>query len=66
MKFPRDYCLDKLASFSFKYKCLKVTFILFLSTLDEDDFLGLLYQKTKSLLIVILDSTSSSELGTGP
>lgn len=59
-------CLDKLASFSLKYKCLKVTFLFFLSTLDEADFLGLLDQETKFLLIIILDSISPSELGTDP
>jgi len=59
-------CLDKLASFALKYKCLKVTFLFFLSTLDKADFLGLLDQETKFLLIIILDSISPSELGTDP
>ena len=58
--------LDKLASFSLKYKCLKVTFIFFLSTLDEADFLDLLDQETKFLLIINLDSISPSGLGTNP
>ena len=59
-------CLDKLASFSLKYKCLKATFLFFLSTLDEVDFLGLLEQETKLLLIIILESISPSESVTNP
>ena len=59
-------CLDKLASFALKYKCLKVFFLFFLSTLDEANFPSLLDQETKFLLIVILDSISPSELGTDP
>ena len=46
-----------------KYKFLKVTFRIPL-TLDEVDFLGLLDQETKFLLIIIPDSISPSELGT--
>ena len=59
-------CLDKLVSFALKYKCLKVTFLFFLSTLDEVDFLGLLDQETKFLLIIIIESISPSEVGTNP
>ena len=59
-------CVDKLASFALKYKCLKVTFLLFLSTLDEADFLGLFDQETKFLLIIILDSICPSELEIDP
>ena len=59
-------CLDKLALFALKYKCLKVIFLFFLSTLDEVDILGLLDQETKFLLIIILDSISSSEVGIDP
>jgi len=57
--------LDKLASFSLNYKCLKVTFLFFLSTLDEVDFPSL-DQETKCLLIIILDSISPSELRIDP
>lgn len=59
-------CFDNVASFSLKYKCLKVTFLFFLSTSDEVDFLGLFDQETKFLLIIILDSIYPSELGTVP
>ena len=59
-------CLNNLASFALKYKCLKVTFLFFLSTLDEADFPSLLDQETKFLLIIMLDSISPSELGTNP
>ena len=59
-------CLNKLASFALKHKCLKVTFLIFLSILDKVDFLGLLDQETKLLLIIILDTISQSELGTDP
>ena len=41
-------------------------FLFFLSTLDEVDFLGLLDQENKFLLITIFDSISPSELGIGP
>ena len=56
--------LEKIELFSLKYKCLKVTFLFFLSTLDEVDFPALLDQETKFLLIIILDSISPGELGT--
>ena len=59
-------CLDKLASFALKYKCLKVAFLFFLSTLDEVDFLSHLDQETKLVLIIILDSISPGELGIDP
>ncbi len=59
-------CLDKLASFALKYKCLKVTFLFFLWTLDEANFPSLLDQETKFLLIIILYSISPGELGTDP
>jgi len=58
--------LGKLASFSWKYKCLKVTFLFFPGTLDEADFSGLFDQETKFLLIIILGSISPSGLGTDP
>ena len=59
-------CLDKLALFPFKNKFLEVTFLFFLSILDEVEFLGLLDQETKFLLIIIFESISPSELCTGP
>ena len=58
--------IDKIASFSLKYKCLKFTFLFFLSTWDGADFRDLLDQETKFLLIIIFESISPSELSTNP